>query len=867
MEQEEPPPERVSEGDDSSSSSSSATGTAANSKKRPSLSLSTLIPNAEDQTSPASDSRFDLYQSASCESFSYKSSSTVDFEDFDLDLPYRWYKRAWSIVMCITGIFDILAYLEPSLRRSYNEGFLCIPKNATTTTSPDFIEFGEGVSNLLVNLDKEPSLPFYCSIWATFLDRLRDYNVVIAFVFSLLWFKQSHIKAKDEYHYNTTVKEDRIALLSPSVDSSVEVTSNMYNDNNEIESSGGIQSKKKKNSNPSIIYYRRIILRMALLPIGFYVILFHLTRGLMNGKWLYRELLIERPANEMTYLTIKDPNEYVTIDVSKTHAKMSTMFAIFLYLKYNFLLATKAARARLGAYYIPQLRRKLVVKACRNPRNFIRQLNMVLQYVRWIKYTIPLLLKLNKLRGNAVTTLKNRRLFAKAKNEARVKKLLEKSISKKKTQAEIERDAAILTQRVWRAYQNRLHNQMLASFSKSKRLKAAMTIQLTFRRMSIKARISMAEKRRELNRLERLKREKSKQLNDDERRRLYELQDEFLAEAKKTINKRLLMRPNTWFAFSWNALFVYCILLEISHNALKPWLAIPKAQQTDLRKMKSMRSFVAESLIPTPVEETSTCKEFLQKKSPLHRLFFRKDHVERPTRREVMSAFIDEIIDSDYDLEEIRNDTNHTAIRKVPWRCSEPILTWRENWRNVVRLVFCPKPLSEWPSCQQPEKTLIDLIISPFHKRKEKPLPWYCAKSFISIHNFYRWTWNFIIDQIQIVISIICFLDVFVKFFTGEIDPVTGELRPKPFVRRWLFPGLLLQLLVNPAIGAFSTAFFRFADWVMVIGPVRVLRWCIAVVVPIAYGLRNIVIATLQDAAFDRQLALYGMILSEYSHW
>jgi hypothetical protein len=41
----------------------------------------------------------------------------------------------------------------------------------------------------------------------------------------------------------------------------------------------------------------------------------------------------------------------------------------------------------------------------------------------------------------------------------------------------------------------------------------------------------------------------------------------------------------------------------------------------------------------------------------------------------------------------------------------------------------------------------------------------------------------------------ICNLDVFVKVFTGDVDPWTGSLRPRPFVKRWIFPGLLLQLI------------------------------------------------------------------------
>mmetsp|Transcript_7975 Transcript_7975/g.17154 ORF Transcript_7975/g.17154 Transcript_7975/m.17154 type:complete len:864 (+) Transcript_7975:101-2692(+) len=857
----EPHPEGISDADDSSCSSDTATD-ATVAEKRPSLSLSLLTSSPTDQKHQSSpkDYRFSLLQSASCESISYESSSTADFENLDLDLPYRWYKRAWSFIMCVTGIFDILAYMEPTLRKLYNDRSFCAPTN--TTTTPSLTEFGKGVSNLLVNLDEAPSMSWYCSIFITFLDRLRDYNVVIAFVFSLLWFKQSHTKAIDEYHYNTTIKEDRFQLLSPS--SAKTTSSNNDTKGNQNGNSKWIERKKKLS--PIFIYYRRIIVRMTLLPVGFYIILFHFARGLMNGKWLYRELLIERHANETVYLTIQDPNEYVTIEVSKAHAKMSTIFGIFIYLKYHFLSATAVLRAKLGAHYIPQLRRKLVVrvvKEFRKPMYFIQQLKTVLQYVRWIKYSIPLIVKLNKLRSNTMATLRKRRQFAKAK--FRKLKRLQSDLSKKQTQADVKADAGILIQRVWRAYLNDRHQRVLSCFCINKKLNAAMKIQLAFRRVSLKNRINLALKRKELNRLEWLKRKKIQKLNDEERRRLYELQDEFMAEAKKTINKRLLVRPNTRFAVSWNSLFIFCILVEISHVALKPWLKIPKGQQTDDRKYKSMRLLLSESLIPTPAEETSTCKDFLRKKSAIHRLFFRKDHVEQPTRKEVMSAFIEEIIDPEYDLEGLRNDTNHTSKPMVPWRCSEPILTWRENWRNIVRLVFCPSPLSEWSTCQQPEKTLVDTMLSLFHKKKDKPLHWYCTKPYSSIHDFYRSTWNFIIDQIQVIISIICFLDVFVKVFTGEIDPITGELRPRPFFRRWIFPGLLLQLLVNPAIGSFSTMLFRCMDLVMVIGPVRVLRWCIAVAVPIVYASKSIMIAALHETEYDRQLAQYGINLAEYS--
>ena len=68
---------------------------------------------------------------------------------------------------------------------------------------------------------------------------------------------------------------------------------------------------------------------------------------------------------------------------------------------------------------------------------------------------------------------------------------------------------------------------------------------------------------------------------------------------------------------------------------------------------------------------------------------------------------------------------------------------------------------------------------------------------------------DFILEEFLILVSIVCFLDVFVVFFTGELDAVTGELLPKPFVARWIAPGLLLQLLLNPRLGSLGRLFHK----------------------------------------------------------
>uniref|UniRef100_A0A7S2A8I3 Uncharacterized protein n=1 Tax=Trieres chinensis TaxID=1514140 RepID=A0A7S2A8I3_TRICV len=67
---------------------------------------------------------------------------------------------------------------------------------------------------------------------------------------------------------------------------------------------------------------------------------------------------------------------------------------------------------------------------------------------------------------------------------------------------------------------------------------------------------------------------------------------------------------------------------------------------------------------------------------------------------------------------------------------------------------------------------------------------------------FWKKVWKSVVqylaDQTALLASVISFLDVFITFFTGELSEQTGVLRPKKFFKRWILPGVLLQLLVNP---------------------------------------------------------------------
>ncbi|KAL7527220.1 hypothetical protein ACHAXR_003979 [Thalassiosira sp. AJA248-18] len=68
------------------------------------------------------------------------------------------------------------------------------------------------------------------------------------------------------------------------------------------------------------------------------------------------------------------------------------------------------------------------------------------------------------------------------------------------------------------------------------------------------------------------------------------------------------------------------------------------------------------------------------------------------------------------------------------------------------------------------------------------------------------------------IVNTIFFLDVFITFFTGELTS-SGTLTPKPFFKRYILPGIGLQLIVNPAMIEISRLVKHAIVHAMHIGP------------------------------------------------
>lgn len=80
----------------------------------------------------------------------------------------------------------------------------------------------------------------------------------------------------------------------------------------------------------------------------------------------------------------------------------------------------------------------------------------------------------------------------------------------------------------------------------------------------------------------------------------------------------------------------------------------------------------------------------------------------------------------------------------------------------------------------------------------------------------------------EIAIDLIGFLDIFVWFYTGELDP-TGLVVPKPFFYRCILPGTLTQVLDHPTVPqALPNLLQYFWKASRAVGYSRVVRWGLA---------------------------------------
>lgn len=163
---------------------------------------------------------------------------------------------------------------------------------------------------------------------------------------------------------------------------------------------------------------------------------------------------------------------------------------------------------------------------------------------------------------------------------------------------------------------------------------------------------------------------------------------------------------------------------------------------------------------------------------------------------------------------------------------------------RVLEHMFVPDPTETWAWCIDPAAKKTKKKKARFGKKGEQVKaaavggatsyygPWYCGEPWRTSSRWAAEAIRFVIQKAIVLVGLICFMDVFVTFFTGELDEENGALKPKPFLARWLLPGLLLQLLVNPMMSDVAAAVHWLRRAVHHVGPARVWRWTRAFLVP-----------------------------------
>jgi len=119
--------------------------------------------------------------------------------------------------------------------------------------------------------------------------------------------------------------------------------------------------------------------------------------------------------------------------------------------------------------------------------------------------------------------------------------------------------------------------------------------------------------------------------------------------------------------------------------------------------------------------------------------------------------------------------------------------------QEFLQYILVPKSVNKFAVCHEIKPSPGNLL----HKlarilrellRKIKRIPRNCDPDVVVSQSINYAMIKFFTRRFSDFVCAMLFLDVFVQFFTGEIDVMTGALVPAPFIRRWLIPGLFFQL-------------------------------------------------------------------------
>ena len=153
--------------------------------------------------------------------------------------------------------------------------------------------------------------------------------------------------------------------------------------------------------------------------------------------------------------------------------------------------------------------------------------------------------------------------------------------------------------------------------------------------------------------------------------------------------------------------------------------------------------------------------------------------------------------------------------------------------KGVTVESILPRLWYDLPECNPKEPGFFQKILHRFGRHRTSPILWYCQERAMAYQNMGVCILDFSIRTLIVTVQAIYFLDVFINFFTGRFNRQTGMLEPVPAFQRWVAPGIMLQLLLNPRMDVVADIVARLVTAIRALGPVRVFRWTVAFFFPV----------------------------------
>ena len=619
--------------------------------------------------------------------------------------------RGLNMILAVAALLDFLSFLSPSLLRTDNPD----EKSKGSTQylySYLFSKVGEHID------DAGPI--------RTTLHFLEKHGDSIGLIFSVLWFLFAFGKARRTRDWVLRMR-DKKSLLQEDNENKTDHDANSSSlkrfdsENSNVSSSRLVENISSAHG----IYLLMVTWQLLLLPVGFYTTVYQVITGDAADYGIHK---VPKCVGEECYMA----------NIVTTKFRQS---ALYVFVQQGTHFVSHRVKEEVKTTYLQrfaQLKRFLMRFVIRHPLEFRKKLRKGLQWIRWIRYLIPLIGGVNKLRGNILDLLKKRR-------QRREKDVLQRCFLELQdckrlrdlSYSQQQDHAPLIIQTAWRTRQRRKQIRALKLLKQDPEIIATIKLQKHFRSWLERSRARLKRKRAELAFLQKMEKNgiggRGPHISAIQRRRMYRLQEELATTAKKRRRRQMLLYPNTRWAVIWKYIFVACLIVELGQKMMKP------------------------------------------------KLTHFAEEVAAAERRKIRVEDMD--------------------------------------WATYLGAKILPKQIAEWDECG---KAL----------QAGEIMPWYCQRPWADIHVAYIKTLEVAIVESLAFISFVMFCDVFVSFFTGELD-VTGELVPKPWFKRWILPGVAIQLLLNPRmieISAATRALIRhtYHD----VGPITAYRWLSALFLP-----------------------------------